>query len=123
MPSPGVQYLIGRAPRILALFAGGYLVKYALKHHLDIDVSAWGLVLGGLVCFPFGVALKLWLREIRLKREADSMGAELIRTWEGKWPGNVDNLLKVMSRFKDGYPGERLAWRTAHHLNGSRRGR
>lgn len=104
--TPGVRFILSRAPRLLVLCLGGYFVKYALKHHFDISISSGFLVLGGIVALPFVVALKLWWKDVVNEREATRMGAVLPKTWEGKWPGNVDNLFLVLSKFRDGYPGQ-----------------
>lgn len=39
-------------------------------------------------------------------REMSSMGAVEVPSWKGKWPGNIDLLLKVIEQTKSDYIGE-----------------
>lgn len=69
----------------------------------------WGVRLGffSLPAHIFAVILWGWIRnlnyDIRQAREAARLGTKPVPRIKGKWPGNVDVLLRMMKAFKTAY--------------------
>lgn len=69
-------------------------------------VSPWALLFVAILSIPLAFVIRVQWTLFRDKRAAAALGATLAPTPPGKWPGNLDILVKLVQQFKGGYPGE-----------------
>jgi len=93
--------------RILISFAKALLVPPLLTslvlHLVCRSSSFWCYSSLALLSIPISVVLRshytLWAQD----REAARMGAKPITRVRGRWPGNLDVVLRMLKSFEDGY--------------------
>lgn len=91
----------------LALPPTSVIVVFRLvaSHHADIGIPLWLVVLTAGISTPVTFAFRVFWTQLRIRREAASMGAVLPPVCPGNYPGKIDTLIKLMDEFNNGYPG------------------
>lgn len=105
--TPGVDSLV-TGSCILSLPVFGTIALRKLYERLEgsgTTIPAWVPILAGIASLPCIVTLRIAITRLRHKREAAAMGAKMIPSNLGKWPGNVDVLSFLQDNFLHGYPG------------------
>lgn len=110
MVSPGVSYLITSiVPKLVTPPATLYALFELLKHlghgdaiprSLTTKASFAGLSLSSIVAYA---VLKVWYTNVVNWRERRALGAKSVPVVKGKWPGNVDVMLKMVHAFHNDY--------------------
>ncbi|KAK0200571.1 cytochrome P450, partial [Desarmillaria ectypa] len=106
--TPGIRFL---APILLpfALLVGfsALLQRWILYVNLShCYISSWVVTLGVILSALIYWALRVVYMGYRRKKEAESMGARIMPCMQGKWPGNIDILAKIISVWAEGYPSD-----------------
>jgi hypothetical protein len=65
--------------------------------------SAWLYLLLALLSIPISVGLRSYYTVWAQDREAARMGAKPITRVRGRWPGNLDVVLRLVKSFESGY--------------------
>ena len=108
---PGPAFLLSRLPRALAPLLAAYAIA-ELGARFTAPVTPWilrsgtGRALILIFALPLSAAVRIWIGELRKRREAEALGAVPPPVESGKLPGNVDILIKSAKMAKTGYIGE-----------------
>lgn len=99
--SPGIDFLLRQLlrlgfPPLLLIFG---------QRALGLHSPTWLLVLLLFSSVPLYLAVCIKLEERRDTRKAAELGARLAPEAKGTWLANFDILTKLLSHFKNGYPG------------------
>ncbi|KAL6302781.1 cytochrome P450 monooxygenase [Sparassis latifolia] len=106
--TPGVVYLVGVISRLLLPPCATYTVLGFLQGLLGLQITKWILILSCTSSLPaLAFARSLW-RHFREEREIRALGAVRVPALRGRWPGNVDFILRRVKTARDGYPLEEL---------------
>ncbi|KAJ6586571.1 cytochrome P450 [Mycena sp. CBHHK59/15] len=100
--SPGVKFVARPIVGFAFLLASGHLVLTVA----NISIGPRLLVLAVVVGIPTSVALRIWTTLIIAHMRAASMGARLMPTVKGRWPGNLDILADLRRNWNVSYPLE-----------------
>jgi hypothetical protein len=103
--TPGLTF-VGRALLSL-LFPCTFIagVQYILNNQFDIIIPTWFLITVALIGLPVVMAIRVGIDEIKQRRKATAMGARMLPRVSGKWPGNVDLVVRQLENWRNGYPG------------------
>lgn len=115
---PGISFLVAFLPR---LFAPPLLV-YVLLHVAPLSThpllsSDSARIALYVLAAPIFIAVRINYLDFVARREAKKLGAELVPTMQGKWPGNLDLLLRMMRTWDEDYMGEFLKEMGQKHGN------
>ncbi|KAI0824718.1 cytochrome P450 monooxygenase pc-2 [Trametes gibbosa] len=77
-----------------------------LTLYSDVHLSVLAVLIGALLSIPGTYALRIIFKNMRIRRQANRVGAALPLRWDGQLPGNWDILQHTLERFKNGYVGE-----------------
>lgn len=104
--TPGAIF-VGRAI-VALLFACGVLVtvRYILSDHFGIVISTQVCLAATAVLLPQVVYVPYCLAQLQHRRRAAALGARVAPKVVGKWPGNLDRLIAVVSNIQNGYLGK-----------------
>lgn len=103
--TPGIDFLVtGSCILSLPVFAATALGKLN-RQGGGITIPTWVPILAGIASLPCIVTFRIITTRLRHKREAAAMGAKMIPSNIGKWPGNVDVLSLLQDNFLYGYLG------------------
>lgn len=105
MATPGLTFIFANFLKLATLLSSAYVVRYTLQNWLQLTVSNVHFFSVVLACLPLFVAIKSLRNEFINSREAARLGADRLKSWDGKWPGNFDLVRVLLKRFEDGYPG------------------
>ncbi|KAG2143713.1 cytochrome P450, partial [Suillus clintonianus] len=108
MTTPGIAFL-GRTAVLAGSLCFGTISLARFATMSGISLPPWIFLLGATSSLPIGFTLRLLYVGIIRRRQAARMGARLACTVKGKTIGNLDVMLKMVDRFKNGYPGDGLA--------------
>ncbi|KAF7314609.1 Cytochrome P450 [Mycena kentingensis (nom. inval.)] len=72
-------------------------------------IPVWGTVLVCVASIPLYVAFRIRSRDRKQAADAKAMGARLIPRVQGRWPGNLDVMLRTMKSSLHGYPGQTMS--------------
>lgn len=102
---PGAILLAKTCAGILVPAATTYGVLYVVP--LATDVQIPGAVVWAAMAFalPLKSFITRSWTSYKRRKEAEELGAVLIPTWKGKWPGNFDLLLHLNEASKTDYLG------------------
>ncbi|KAF8153753.1 cytochrome P450 monooxygenase pc-1 [Crassisporium funariophilum] len=104
--TPGV-YLVARSIALLTAFFG---VLAALNNvaasRLGYQIPTWKVLVGAALSLPLAAAFQVTTKEISKRRQAASFGARMVPQAQGTRFGNLDVLTEVMTKLKNGYPGD-----------------
>ncbi|KAF9450762.1 cytochrome P450 [Macrolepiota fuliginosa MF-IS2] len=106
--TPGVDFLAtGFFFLSLPVFTASILGKL---HKIlgGTPIPTWILGLAGVASVPIIATLRIIGIRMKHKREAAAMGAKMIPSPRGKWPGNADLLKSMLHNFLHGYPADDL---------------
>jgi hypothetical protein len=109
--TPGVLFIL-TILRNLAFFIGTTIAcKHALSHFLNIAISNAVMFLSVITGVPALIALRLIYNDVHDRREAARLGARIVPRVQGKWPGNLDIIVDLVTNFTKAYPGDiHLPW-------------
>lgn len=79
-------------------------MRYVLDGKIGLVIQTWVLVVAIAICVPFMTLIRVGLEEIRQRRRAAALGARAVPRVNGRWPGNVDILVKMLDDWRNGYP-------------------
>ncbi len=105
MATPGVNFILANSLQLAALLLFAGVIRYALETTLQLTVSDAFFFSVVLVSLPLFVVAESLRKEYVDNREAASLGADRLKSWDGKWPGNFDLVLMMLKKFEDEYPG------------------
>ena len=103
--TPGLRYLASGAVYGSVPVIGVFALQHWLKWAFDVHIPAWVAIVTSLATFPVGGIIRLSLKEWTDRRNAGTMGAQIVPKVTGKWLGNVDVLRMLMEASESGYPG------------------
>lgn len=109
--TPGLKFLLAGAPRVLLLGYFAFLLSlrllvYTYGEGVLVEPRSRRLILVFLGVASVYNSLRVLLTGILRLHRQRSLGAQGIPLYSGKWPGNVDLLVKMYKSFADGYPHE-----------------
>ncbi|KAH7906601.1 cytochrome P450 [Hygrophoropsis aurantiaca] len=75
-----------------------------------LDLPLWLMFAFLLVAIPLGFAVHIAFGEAVKRRKASSMGARMVPRVQGKWLGNLDALIDVITRIEQDYIGQLVGY-------------
>ncbi|PFH46977.1 hypothetical protein AMATHDRAFT_198725 [Amanita thiersii Skay4041] len=106
--TPGIRFLgSGLAYASLPIIGSTALQQLASKYY-DIDVPTWVVVLSSVLAFPGASLARVLWKEIKDRRDAAAIGAQVVPKVRGKKVGNLDILQTMKEVWDSGYPGDGL---------------
>ncbi|EIM90846.1 cytochrome P450 [Stereum hirsutum FP-91666 SS1] len=79
-----------------------FIILYAIRANYNLRYL-WQKIVLHLLVVLFAGLLKVWWSDLHDKRNAASLGAEPIPCVRGKWPGNLDVGMRLISSMNDDY--------------------
>ncbi|KAJ7063970.1 cytochrome P450 [Mycena amicta] len=107
MLTPGVEFLLGLALNLTKPALLGLALHHGFQR-LANGISLWATALLSIASIPVYAAYSVWSTDRRQGREAEATGARLAPRVQGKWPGNLDLLRKMLRNRIDGYPADNI---------------
>ncbi|KAJ7053490.1 cytochrome P450 monooxygenase pc-1 [Mycena amicta] len=107
MLTPGVEFLLGLALNLTKPALLGLALHHGFQR-LANGIPLWATALLSIASIPVYAAYSVWSTDRRQGREAEAMGARLAPRVQGKWPGNLDLLRRMLRNRIDGYPADNI---------------
>ncbi|KAG2139815.1 cytochrome P450, partial [Suillus bovinus] len=106
--SPGVAYLARGLLSVVVPAASSVIIVVRLASLKGIRVSPWLVSAVVLGAAPFGFAAYVFADGILQQRKANRLGARLVPRIQGKLPGNLDKVVKMVLRNENEYLGQSI---------------
>lgn len=105
---PGLQFLLVRTPRFLLFTSLAVILTLRILGYIyeEGEHRRRHLVLVFIVIVSTYHSLRLFLAGLLKWRRLRSLGAQGVPLYSGRWPGNVDLLVKMFKSLANGYPHE-----------------
>lgn len=103
--SPGIAYLSRVLLSVTVPAASSVLIAVRLASSKGFRISPWILSAVALGAAPLGFVAYVLVDERSQRQKASRLGARLIPRVEGKWPGNLDKMIYMVTRSDHEYLG------------------
>jgi hypothetical protein len=103
--SPGVAYLARGLLSVIVPAASSVIIAVRLASLKGIRVSPWLISAVILGAAPLGFAAYVLADGRSQQRKANRLGARLVPRIKGKWPGNLDKIVKMVLKNENEYLG------------------
>ncbi|KAL0952496.1 hypothetical protein HGRIS_006759 [Hohenbuehelia grisea] len=117
-PTPGFRFIFHLVPYFVTALIVAHLLAFYARDKFDVQIpkaSVLGLLL--LLGAPTWTGLRArWVKLVQA-RNAARLGAQAIPCIKGRWPGNLDFLIRFREDWKTGYLGQ--GWREFLHGDGA----
>jgi len=107
--TPGVIFLGPALGRLLFACFIIAVVRFILDDHFGIFIRKRVVVGAIVLAIPIITTVRVVWAQIKKRRRAAALGAQVVPMVSGKWLGNLDVLIQLVNNFRYGYPGE-LKW-------------
>ncbi|KIL67120.1 hypothetical protein M378DRAFT_23065 [Amanita muscaria Koide BX008] len=109
--TPGIRFLAAGAGYTSVPVLGGIAIQRFILKFYDVYVPTWAIVTASVLAIPVSAFVSIFWKQIKDRRDAEAMGAQLVPKIQGRKLGNVDILQTMMKLSKSAYPGDRLTER------------
>ena len=107
--TPGLRYLLRILPSLLGPPYILYLLLSAAETHVRFSIPLVPRWLSSVSIWLSVTVLRLQWTSWVQRREAQRLGAVEVPAYTGKWPGNIDGVVKLAQSMNTGYIGA-LLW-------------
>ena len=107
--TPGVIFLGPALVRLLFACFIIAVVRFILDDHFGIFIRKRVVVGAIVLAIPIITTVRVVWAQIKKRRRAAALGAQVVPVVSGKWLGNLDVLIQLVNNIRYGYPGK-LKW-------------
>ncbi|KDQ56219.1 hypothetical protein JAAARDRAFT_70562 [Jaapia argillacea MUCL 33604] len=103
---PGFIFLFKNLPRLLSPPALLYLGNVAARDMFGVELPSWLVAIACIISPVLALSLSTLWDDYKNRRDASALNAIMAPFVESKSPGGFDLLSRIITNFKDGYPGD-----------------
>ncbi|KIL67115.1 hypothetical protein M378DRAFT_160099 [Amanita muscaria Koide BX008] len=113
--TPGVRLLAKGAAYVSVPVFGGMAIQRFMLRIYDVSMPTWAIVTASIMIIPIAGYISVFWKQVKDRRDAAAMGAQIVPKIPGKKFGNFDVVQRMTQAAEHGYPGEELPpWFDAH---------
>ncbi|KAM6500143.1 cytochrome P450 monooxygenase pc-1 [Amanita muscaria] len=113
--TPGVRLLAKGAAYVSVPVFGGIAIQRFMLRIYDVSVPTWAIATASIMIIPIAGYISVFWKQVKDRRDAAAMGAQIVPKIPGKKFGNFDVVQLMTQAAEHGYPGEELPpWFDAH---------
>ena len=105
--TPGVIFLGPALVRLLFACFIIAVVRLILDDHFGTFIRKRVVVGAIVLAIPIITTVRVVWAQIKKRRRATALGAQVVPMVSGKWLGNLDVFIQLVNNFRYGYPGKK----------------
>ncbi|KIL58254.1 hypothetical protein M378DRAFT_170840 [Amanita muscaria Koide BX008] len=106
--TPGVRLLAAGVPYVSVPVFGGMAIQRFMLKIYDVYVPTWAIATASIMIIPISGCISVFLKQVKDRRDAAVMGAQIVPKVRGNKFGNFDIVQMMTHVSEHGYPGDNL---------------